>query len=270
MSRFYYILAFVIFSGLGLAQDSISVNFLVDAPFAKNENNVATGMEIDILNEYISWLKTKKNVSLGVKYIAHADQTLFYEACKKGGKNTIGLGGQIVAPERLKEIDFSTAYLKNVAFCITNGNAPDIKTKTPAEIVKALGSMTALNLPNSNLSKYIAEIKKTYIKDLKTKDVPDQIKMLDEISKNVLVFGYVEAIEFWFYLKSNPQKFLKMQKAMNQSKEEIAFVLPKGSQHKAWFNEFFAGPDGFKNGQRYRAILEKYVGSYMTQNMAVN
>jgi len=46
--------------------------------------------------------------------------------------------------------------------------------------------------------------------------------------------------------------------------------MPKGSQHKALFNEFFASATGFKNNRGYRAILEKYVGSYMTQNLAIN
>ncbi len=61
-----------------------------------------------------------------------------------------------------------------------------------------------------------------------------------------------------------------MQKALNQSKEELGFILPKGSQHKALFNEFFNGAAGFKKSKAYKAILEKYLGAYMTQTMSVN
>jgi hypothetical protein len=46
--------------------------------------------------------------------------------------------------------------------------------------------------------------------------------------------------------------------------------LPKESIHKALFDEWFAGPTGFKKSQQYRGILEKYLGSYMAQNIAVN
>lgn len=261
---------FIVCTVNGFAQDTITVNYLVDPPFTTNDNNKPGGIEIDIINDYIFWLKTKKNMNVAVKYTAFTDYETFYSSIKKGTKNTIGMGGMIVSPEKTKEIDYTTAYLKNVAFCITNGNAPDIKTKTATEIIKSLGSMTALTIPNSNLSKYVAELKKSYINDLKVKDLPDQIKILDEIAKNVLAFGYVEAIDFWFYLKSNPQKFLKMQKTLNQTKEELAYMLPKGSQHKALFNEFFATPTGFKTLRNYRTILEKYIGSYMTQNMAIN
>jgi ABC-type amino acid transport substrate-binding protein len=266
------IFLFLLASLLGFSQagDTLYINYNVMAPFSNVVDNKPVGIEIDIINEYAMWLKVNKKMNITVKYNSFSDFDLFYSITKKASKNTMGLGAITVAPEKAKEVDFSTPYLKNVAFCITNGNAPDIKTKNPSDITKGLGSMTALTIPGTNLSKYVNEIKKTFVKDLKINNETSQIKILDEIAKNVLNFGYVDAVEFWFYLKSNPQKFLKMQKVLNQSKEELAFIMPKGSPHKALFNEFFSGPNGFKNNRNYRAILEKYVGSYMTQNMAIN
>jgi ABC-type amino acid transport substrate-binding protein len=250
--------------------DTLYINYFVQPPFALVTDNKPSGIEIDIINEYVLWLKTNKKTDVVIKYNSFSDFDFFYTATKKGTKNTIGLGAVTITAERAKEVDFSAAYLKSVAFCITNGNAPDIKTKTPAELMKSLGSMTALTIPNTTLNKYVLELKKSYIHDLKVSPQPSPVKILDEIAKNILNFGYVDALDFWYYLKSNPQKFLKMQKVLNQSKEELAFMMPKGSQHKALFNEFFASAAGFKNNRGYRTILEKYVGSYMTQNLAVN
>ncbi len=271
MRNFSFIFFLVIsFVGFSQTSDSIHINYLIDPPFANTDKNVPVGIEVEIINEYVLWLKTTKKMNVAISYHSFNDFETFYSSIKKANKNTLGLGAVTISPEKAKEVDFSTAYLKNVAFCITNGNAPDIKTKTPAEIVKTLGSMTAHTIPNTSLSKYINELKKTYINDLKINNQTDQIKILDEIAKSVLSFGYVDAVEFWFYLKSNPTKFLKMQKPLNQSKEELGFIMPKGSPHKLLFNEFFGGPTGFKTTRNYRTILEKYVGSYMTQNMAIN
>lgn len=259
------------FAGFSQTADTLYINYNIQAPFAQLVDNKPTGIEIDIINDYILWLKINKKMDVVVKYNSFNDFDFFYNATKKGGKNTIGLGAVTITAERAKEVDFGAPYLKSVAFCITNGNAPDIKTKTAAELVKSLGSMTAISIPNTTLMKYVNELKKTYVHDLKISTEVNQTKILDEIAKNVLNFGYVDALEFWYYLKSNPQKFLKMQKVLNQSKEELGFVMPKGSPHKALFNEFFTtAGTGFKHNRGYRAILEKYVGSYMTQNLAVN
>lgn len=57
---------------------------------------------------------------------------------------------------------------------------------------------------------------------------------------------------------------------MNQSHEELAFIMPKGGANKNLYNEFFNGATGFKKNKNYRAILEKHLGAYMTNNMAVN
>lgn len=258
------------FSGYSQGTDTLRINYLEQAPYAITENSVVKGVEVDIVNEYVLWLKTNKKMNVAVKYNSFTSSEALFESTKKGGKGAIGIGGIVIDQAKLKEVDYTTPHLKNVAFCITNGNAPDIKAKTQPEVVKTLGSMTALTIPNSNLSKCVDDVKKTYIKDLKVTPVTTQVKMLDEVSKNVLNFAFVDAIEFWFYLKANPGKFLKMQKVMNQSKDNVAFLLPKASPHKALFNEFFSGANGFKNSKNYRTILEKYVGAYMTQNLAVN
>lgn len=256
--------------GISQSVDTLYINYFNQSPFAYTEGGQVKGIEIDIVNEYILWLKAKKKINFVFKQVPFNDFEAFYNATKRTDKNSFGLGSVTINAERARELDFSAPYLKNVAFCVTNGHAPDVKTKNADEIIRSLGSMSALTVNNTSLNKYVLELKKQYIQDLKINYHTDEIKILDEISKNVLYFGYVDAVGFWFYLKNNPGKFLKMQKILNQSREELGFIMPKGSQHKALFNEFFNGPTGFKTTQNYRAILEKYLGAYMTQNMALN
>ena len=222
------------------------------------------------MNEFILWLKAKKKIDIAFRYTEYSDASAFFASVKSGSKSTIGLGSAVISTDKTKEVDFSSAYLKNVAFCVTNGNAPDVKTKNADEIMRSLGSMNALTVPNTALNKYVNEIKKSYIQDLKIVYHTDEERILDEISRNVLSFGYVNAIGFWFYVKNNPGKFLKMQKILSQSKEQMGFIFPKGSKYKALFDEFFAGPGGFKTLPGYRAILERHLGSYMAQNVAIN
>lgn len=248
-------------------EDTLYINYFNQTPFAYSDGAAVKGIEADIVNEYVLWLKSKKKIGVILKEVGFVDFEGFYTSTKNGNKNTMGLGSVTISQDRAKDVDFTAAYLKNVAFCVTNGHAPDVKTKTSDEILRSLGSMNALTISNTSLNKYILELKKQYIHDLKISYKTDEIKILDEISKNVLCFGYVDAVGFWFYLKNNPGKFLKMQKVLNQSKEELGFILPKGSQHKALFDEFFAA---FKQTPAYRSILERYLGAYMTQNMAIN
>ncbi len=271
VSRYFLIILFAVLARTGISQtDTLTVDYLSRSPLAFDDKGTMKGIEVEIMNEYVAWLSKKKNMALHIKYNAFTDFDTFFIATQKLGKNGIGVGGVTINKERAAHADFTAPYLKNVAFCISNGNALDVKNRTKEDIMRGLGNMTALTMQNTSLNMYVNEMKKQYIPDLKILYYPSEVKILEDISKNVLYFGYVDAIGFWFYLKSNPQKVLKIQKTLNQSREEMGFVLPKGSIHKKLFNEFFAGPGGFKSTPAYKAILEKYLGSYMTQNVAVN
>ncbi len=252
------------------APDTLFINYYTQNPFAYAENGSLKGIEIEIVNEYVLWLKAKKKINMALKHVAYNNFNDFFLETKKLDKNSLGLGSVTINTEKAKEVDFTSAYLKNVAFCVTNGHAPDVKSKTTDEIMRSLGSMSALTINNTSLNRYVVELKRLYIRDLKITYHTDEVKILDEIARNVLYFGYVDSVGFWFYLKNNPSKFLKAQKILNQSREELGFIMPKGSKHKLLFNEFFNGPGGFKNSANYKSILEKYLGSYMTQNMAIN
>jgi hypothetical protein len=244
---------------------TITVNYFSHVPFAIKDSTGPKGIEIDIINEYILWLKMNKKMDISIDYKKFDDYASVINETKKDPKS-VGLAAAITGFEKIPEIEYTPPYLKNLSFCITNGNAPDVKTKNAAEIMKTLGSMTALTIDKSNLQSCVNEIKKLYVKDLKINFLNTENEILTSISKNVLLFGYVDAIDFWMFLKANPNKFLKVQKSLDQSKETFSFMIPKGSEHKKHFAEFFTT---FKTGVKYRLILEKYLGGFMAQNMAI-
>lgn len=226
----------------------------------------AKGLEIDILNEYALWLKTTKKQNFTITYVPVKDYNEVVAEIKKLNQNAIGAGGCISGFEKQAELAYTSPHLKNLSFCITNGNAPDIKAKTQADIYRILSSMTALTINNSNLLNCTNDIKKQYVNDLKISFMNSQTEILNAIAKNILMFGYVDAVEFWFFLKTNPNKFLKIQKSLDQTKENYSFLTGKNSEHKTLFNEFFTT---FKTGPKYRIILEKHLGGFMSQNMAI-
>lgn len=244
---------------------TITINYISHAPFSIKDSTGPKGIEIEIINEYVFWLKSVKKKDVSLDYKKYDDYNSIITETKKDAKS-IGLGACITGFEKMIEVEYTTPYLKNLSFCVTNGNAPDVKTKNAADITRALGSMTALTVEKTNLNSCVSEIQKLYLKDLKITFLNSENDILNSIAKNVLHFGYVDAIDFWMYLKKNPNKFLKVQKSLDQSKETFSYVIPKGSEHKKLFSEFFTT---FKAGVKYRLILEKYLGGFMAQNMAI-
>ena len=248
-------------------KDSLSIYYYENYPYAYTERTATMpdkgeprGIEIEIIQEYVQWLKQKKGISLKIKYTLFTDFSVFYNSVRDANAIVIGLGSVTRSVAREKEVSFSAPYLMNQAVLITHGSVFGIKDKTSEQISKILGGMTAITVAGSSHEVYLNELKTAYLNDLKILFTAKPSAVLDSISSNKKLFGYMDLVSYWTYLKSNPTKLLKMQKALSGQKEEIGFILPKNNKHGTYLNEFFESGFGFTSTKLYRQILEAHLG----------
>src|SRR5687767_9491921 len=97
------------------APDTLFINYYTQNPFAFVENGSLKGIEIEIVNEYVLWLKAKKKINMVLKHVPYTNFNDFFSATKTLNKNSLGLGSVTINTEKAKEVDFTSAYLKNVA-----------------------------------------------------------------------------------------------------------------------------------------------------------
>ncbi len=258
------------FTGLkSQAVDSLIINYYENFPYAYTEGGKLKGIEVDIMEEYVAWLKQKKNVSVVVVYNAYKEFGAFYNSVKGGNSKIVGLGSVTINKDREKDVLFTPPYLQNVAVLITAGRVPTIKTKTKEEIVKTLGGLNAIVVSGSSHMNYINQIKTLYIPTLKISFTETQGRVLEGILGNNSAFGYVDIVAYWAFLKANPAKFLKIQKVFTEPKENLGFVMPKNSIHAAHLSEFFESGFGFTSTKVYHQILEKYLGYEIIESVEI-
>ncbi len=248
-------------------KDSLRVYYYENYPYAFTERTATMpdkgqvrGIEIEIIQEYVLWLKQKKGINLKVAYTLFTDFSVFYNSVKEGNTMVIGLGSVTRSKEREKEVGFSAPYLINQAVLITHGSVFGIKDKNEEQVNKILGGMSAIAVAKSSHEVYLNDLKNNYLKDLKIQFTSTPNSVLDSISKNRKLFGYSDLVSYWTYLKSNPNKLLKMQKALSGLKEELGFIFPKDNLHGVYLNEFFESGFGFTSTKVYHQILEAHLG----------
>lgn len=247
--------------------DSINICYYQNYPYAYSEKidpvsgkSQVKGIEVEILEEYVTWLKQKKNITVKLQYWVFTDFSAFYSAVKNGRPSVVGLGSVTWQSQREKEVSFAPTHLMNQAVLITQVKQGSIKEENKEEINKTLGNLKAVTLMKSSHENYLMEIKANYLPDLKLVYTPKASAVLDSISSDKGYFGYSDIVTYWSYVKNNPQKSLKIQKALSTKKEELAFILPKINYHLAYLNEFFESGFGFTATKTYRQILEGYLG----------
>lgn len=250
--------------------DTLNVTYYENFPYAYMENGVLKGIEVDIIKKYVEWLKLQKDIVAVVNYKGYKEFSEFYNAVKKGGPRTIGIGSVTITDERVKEVAFSPAYLRNIAVLITNGAVPSIKKPTAEEVSKVFGSMNALAVNESSHLKYMNEIKSNYLPGMQISGTETQNAILDKIAADGKSYGYVDIVAFWAYIKKNKKTYLKIQKAFNQPYEDLGFVLPFGASHFSSLNEFFESGFGFTSTKAYHEILQKYLGYEVLETLELD
>ena len=271
MKKFYLLLVLFIsfFEGRTQLMDTLTVNYYENFPYAYVESGKLKGIEVDIIEEYVNWLKIKKNTTLVVNYKPYNEFSAFYNSVKDGKSKVIGLGSVTNNSEREKEVAVSAPYLQNVAVLITAGKVATVKTKDNAEVTKVFGVLNAMVVNKSSHMAYLNEIKKAFIPGLKIESTESQTKVLEKIVSDNNYFGYVDIVAYWAFLKNNPSKFLKIQKVFNEPKEYLGFIMPKSSVYQNSINEFFESGFGFTSTKTYHQILEKYLGYEIIESVEI-
>jgi putative glutamine transport system substrate-binding protein len=261
---------FVLFSFVANSQkaDTLIVHYYENFPYAYTEAGKLKGIEIEIMEAYVSWSKSH-GMPLVVSYKPFKEFSAFYNSVKDGGANVVGLGSVTSNKEREQEVTFSAPYLQNVAVLITDGKVPTIKTRSADEVYKTLNGLNAITVNKSSHAMYLNGIKKEYMPNLKIEMTESQNQVLEKITGNPGYFGYVDIVAYWAYLKKNSSKFLKIQKVFNEPKEYLSFITPKKSDRINSINEFFESGFGFTSTKAYHQILEKYLGYEIIESVEI-
>jgi putative glutamine transport system substrate-binding protein len=275
-NKIWLISGLMCITGIFFAQvDSLQVNYYENFPYAYKDGTTLKGIEIDIVAEYAAWLKQKKNINVKVNYTAYSEFGNFYNSVKNGNSKVIGLGSVTQNAEREKEVVFSPPYLENLAVLITDGSVPTIKSKDANGVSKILNGMTGIVVNKSNHVVYMNNIKKLYnqtpheVADLLINTTEKQSTVIETISKDKKVFGYMDIVAYWAFVKANPTKFLKIHKVFTEAKEYLGFILPKKNEHEIYLNEFFESGFGFTSTKVYHQILEKYLGYEIIESVEI-
>lgn len=268
MKKLLFIFLFSIAASIGRSNnDTLFVYYLENYPYSYTENKQIKGIEIEILNEFINWVKND-GMFFTVIYKSFDEFDKFYSAVKTAGPKVVGLGSVTINEERLKDVSFSPPYIKNVSILISNGNTKTLKDKK--EITKEFKDEIAVTIKNSVYEKYLLNIKKQYMPALKIEYAENEFDAIEKVANTNYYFAYCDILSYWTYLQKHSNQFLKIQKVFTVDKDNLGLITQKNFKYKAMLSEFFETGFGFIATKRYTEILEKYLSFEVIESVKVN
>jgi ABC-type amino acid transport substrate-binding protein len=221
----------------------------------KDKNGNLTGICVDIMNDFVNWVKTTKGVSLSSRFLG--DGTSFsamYEKTKSANGGVIGLGNITITEQRKKEVKFSQPFITNFAILTTQTSVPTLTRLD--DIQKVFQNFTAYTAKGTLNEKRVQEMKAKYYPAMKVSPQTTSQEVLEKVFVDANAVAYLDLA---FYIEAvQMKKPIKRHPIGDKAAEQFGMIMPLNSDWAPVLDEFLAG--GYMNSKEYKSILVKHLG----------
>jgi ABC-type amino acid transport substrate-binding protein len=229
-----------------------------DVPFfSQKKNGAIVGINIDILEDFVKYVKAKKNISIAIKYDDNSsDFKAMYDGIKNGDGLVMGVGAIAGTEERKKEIGITKPYITFYNVLVSHNQIANLEKMEDAP--KVFKGLTGYSMKGSKMEDAMLSMKTKYYPELVMKSFPSVSEYISNLISNKESVGYLMLPNYIEALKNN--KPIKRHAVGDTEALPICFILPKKSDWLDVFNEFLSADGGYTNSPKFRSILTKHMG----------
>ncbi|WP_331962844.1 substrate-binding periplasmic protein [Ohtaekwangia sp.] len=216
-----------------------------------------TGICVDIMSDFVTWLKETKKVELTTKFVGDGSNFHgMYDNVKASKGGVFGLGNITITDERKKEVKFSQPFITNFAILITQGKVSTLNKLE--DMPKNFAGLTAYAAKGTLNEKRILDLKSRYYPDMKIVNTTTSQETLEKLFADPKGFAYLDLA---FYLEAvKMKKSIKRHPIADKAAEQFGFIMPMGSDWASVLDEFLKANGGYTNTAQYKNILVKHLG----------
>lgn len=222
-----------------------------------DKNKKPAGVCVDIMNDFVDYMKTSKKINLTVRYEGKNDNfSQFFNNVKASSGGVFGLGNITITEERKKIIKYSPPFATNITVLMTHNSVAQLDDI--ANIGKRFKGMTAYTVTATTNAKNVEEIKKKYMPDLKIVYLAESVDAIEKIAADKNSFTILDFTYYNDALKN--RKLIVRHPSADNSAEKFGMIMPLNSDWSAQFNEYFARFGGIKKNPIYKKSVVTHLG----------
>lgn len=221
----------------------------------KDKDGQVKGVCVDILSDFVRFLKDQHGASITIKYAAEIPAFSQFLSTAQNTPHILGVTNTTITDERKKILKFSPAYMSNRQVMLTSNKAPSITTLK--ELPIKFPDFTAQVIKGSTQVKYVEKIKTDYMPTLKItleENGPDIIKNLSINTKAFTIIDFTEFVEV-----VHRKLPIKRQMVEVGDVEELGFIMSKQTDWDVPLKEFLT--TDYRNSMGYRKIITENLGA---------
>ena len=231
-----------------------------------DENGKLTGLMVDIMEQFRSYLKNVRGVDVTFRNVPYDDFPRMYADVQHGRGGVFGLAGTTINAPRKKEVSFGPPFFSSMPVLATNVAVPDVtsRQKVPVE----LAGFTALAFRGTTLETLTRKVKAERWPSLSIEVVPTFQEITARLSRDQKALAYLDLNVFWSERKRGAR--IKRHRVADEPREDFGFIMPLGSDWQAPLADFFAANGGYRNSRAYRQLMIKHLGVDLKELLEVD
>jgi hypothetical protein len=236
---------------------TLYVHYIEVPFFVQNKNAIPHGINMEIVQDFIEYVKDKKNIAISLKTEDNSSNFKeMYDNIKKGTGLVLGMGTIIATEERKREIGMTKPYITIYNVLVTHNEVPTLQKIQ--DISLHFKDLTGYTMKGSMMEKSLNELKNKYYPALNIKSFSSMSEAINKTISEPNSFGYFLLPNYINAVKSG--NTLKRHAVADTEALPVSFLLPKNSDWIEVFDEFLNANGGYVNSGNYKSILTKNMG----------
>ncbi|WP_448519373.1 substrate-binding periplasmic protein [Rhodoflexus sp.] len=238
---------------------TIVVNYFQSPMFSYSATlkEAPKGICVDLIENFVQYVKTKKGVQLKVEYRGYDGFSKFYEATKNSPNGTFGIGSVTITDARKKEVRFSPAFMSNANLLLSHNSVPTLRRMELMS--KDFKGMTAYTAKNTTNAARLEAMKKQYMPEMQIKYMESSLEALRAVARDPKGFTHIDFVYYNDALRDNLP--IKRHPVGDYVGEEFGIIMPMNSDWQPLLEEFFAERGmNYRNSTAYKKSLQTHLG----------
>lgn len=184
-----------------------------------------TGVTVELLRGLAGWVAETEGLEVSVRWIEEPRWADFYGYVRDSEGGAFGIGNVTITEARGEELDFSPAYLQNIAVLVTHEDVPELASLDV--IGESFAGLTALRYPGTLHEARLLRIRDTRYPDLAFREIASNDELVEGLASGPTTFGYIDIYNYWRAREAGQP--LRRHPIGDDAAETFGIILPNNS-----------------------------------------
>jgi hypothetical protein len=214
-----------------------------------------TGVTVEIMRAFATWLAVREDLHVELDFVEETDWRTFYRRVRDGSGGVFGLGNVTITDARRQELQFSPAYLTNVAVLITHESIDELGTLQ--DVPRAFDGLRPLGFEGTLHETRVRALRDAWLPGVAVELAGSNAEILERVGA-ACCFAWIDGYNFWRAREQGAP--LRRHAIGDDPAEEFGIIMPPDSDWPSLLAAFLGGPYGFRRSPEYDVILVRHLG----------